>query len=137
MFAIADTSRCFTFPLDVWYVYAETGIKLVMVCPSGNSANLKKLSLIHAAGTYESRGRVGGPVLGSRDGLLFGKYLGTHLSQLSKMAGPPKTAPCGTPIALWLIGLFMLMSTAGSGRIASIIGLLLVMFYVLASRISS
>ena len=37
---------------------------------------------------------------------------------LSKMAGPPRKAPYLRPLALWLLGLFIVMALAGRGRIS-------------------
>jgi hypothetical protein len=91
----------------------------------------KRLSLIHAAGTYESRGRLGGLFLGNGDGLFFGRYRGTNQSRLSKIVGPPTKAPFGTPIILWLIGFFLLVALDGRGRLSWLVGMLSVA-YVLA-----
>ena len=79
-----------------------------MICPSCNSSDLKKLSLIHAAGLYESRGRITGFLLGKTDGLLFGSYRGKNQSRLSNMVRPPAKFPYATPAILWLVGFFLL-----------------------------
>jgi hypothetical protein len=64
-----------------------------MVCPNCNSSNLKRVSLIHAAGVYESRGRFRGLLFGGTDGALFGRYRGTSQSRLSALSNPPARAP--------------------------------------------
>jgi hypothetical protein len=59
-------------------------------CPSCNSSDLRKASLIHAAGVYESQGQVRGLFFGD---LFFGRYKGTNQSRLSKLVGPPAKFP--------------------------------------------
>jgi len=86
-----------------------------MVCPNCNSTDLKKLSLIHAAGVYESRGRIVG-LTGSGDGVLLGKYRGASQSRLSKLTSPPRKAPYVSPFVLWLLGFFVVMAFAGRGK---------------------
>ena len=81
-----------------------------MVCLNRNSTDLKRVSLIHAAGVYESRGRFCGLLFGATDGALFGRYRGTSQSWLSALSNPPGKAPYVGPIILWLIGFFILMS---------------------------
>src|SRR5580700_441340 len=94
-----------------------------MDCPSCNSSNLKKLSLIHAAGLYESRGRIRGFFLGDSDGLLFGKYRGRNQSHLSQMVRPPAKFPYATPAILWLVGFFPLMAFVGRRKLSFAMGL--------------
>jgi hypothetical protein len=89
-----------------------------MVCLNCNSTSLKSLSLIHASGSYELRGRVQGFLLGTADGLYFGKHRGQSQTNLSKIAGPPCKAPYLRPVGLWLLGLFIVMAFAGRGRIS-------------------
>ena len=81
-----------------------------MVCPNCRSSDLKKASLLHAAGFYQSRGRIGGFFLGNRAGLPFGRYRGTSQSRLSAMAGPPGKLPYLTPVIIWLAGFFVVMA---------------------------
>src|SRR4029077_15953168 len=81
-----------------------------MICPNCNSTELKRVSLIHAAGVYESRGRFRGFLFGGTDGALFGRYRGTSQSRLSALSNPPRKAPYVAPIILWLVGFFILMS---------------------------
>jgi hypothetical protein len=89
-----------------------------MVCPNCNSSDLKRVSLIHAAGVYESRGRFRGLLFGGTDGALFGRYRGTSQSRLSALSNPPAGAPYLGPIILWLIGFFILMSFDGQGKLS-------------------
>lgn len=102
-----------------------------MVCPNCNSTDLKKLSLIHAAGVYESRGRVGGVLLGSGNGFLLGKYKGASQSRLSRLASPPRKAPYIVPVVLWLIGFFIVMAFAGRGKLSWMMGALSVGYLLL------
>jgi hypothetical protein len=76
---------------------------------------LKKISLIYAAGVYKSRGRIGGLLFGNGDAFFVGKYRGANQSLLSKMAAPPRKAPYIAPVALWLMGFFIVMAFAGRG----------------------
>ena len=86
------------------------------------------MSLIHAAGLYESRGRVRGFFLGQSDGLLFGKYRGRNQSRLSAMVSPPRKLPYGSPLALWLVGFFVAMAFVGQGRLSFGMGFLAVVY---------
>jgi len=63
-----------------------------MLCPNCNSTALRRVSLIHAAGVYESRGRFRGLLFGSIDGALFGQYRGTSQNRLSALSNPPANA---------------------------------------------
>jgi hypothetical protein len=56
--------------------------------------------------------------LGTGAGLYFGKYRARSQTRLSKMAGPPRKAPYLRPVALWLLGLFIVMTFSGHGRIS-------------------
>jgi hypothetical protein len=94
-----------------------------VICPSCNSSDLKRVSLIHAAGLYESRGRIRGLFLGGADGWLFGRYRGTNKSQLSKMAGPPAKMPYVGPTTLWLVGFFPIMAFVSRGKLSVLTGL--------------
>jgi hypothetical protein len=100
-------------------------------CPNCNSTDLKKLSLIHAAGVYESRGSLRGLFLGNSDGLLFGRFRGTSQSRLSKMTGPPKKMPYAVPTVLWLLGFFILMAFDGRGKLSWVMGMLSVVYVFL------
>jgi hypothetical protein len=89
-----------------------------MVCLNCNSTDLKRVSLIRAAGVYESRGRFRGFLFGSTDGALFGRYRGTSQSLLSALSNPPGRAPYIEPLILWLIGFFILMSFDAQGKLS-------------------
>src|ERR1700733_703642 len=99
-----------------------------MVCPNCRSSDLKKASLLHAAGFYQSRGRIGGFFLGNRAGLPFGRYRGTSQSRLSAMAGPPGKLPYLTPVIIWLAGFFVVMAFAGRARLPWMMGFLAVAY---------
>jgi hypothetical protein len=102
-----------------------------MVCPNCNSSDVKRVSLIHAAGVYESRGRIRGLVSGSGDGFLFGSYRGTSQSRLSKAMNPPRKLPYVAPVILWLVGLFPTMASVARAKLSPLTGLISVA-YVLA-----
>lgn len=110
-----------------------------MVCVNCNSTDLKKLPLVHAAGTYESSGRFRGLFVGVSDGLLFGRYKGTSQNRVSNMVGPPRRLPFAAPMILWLLGFFILMAFDGRGKLSWVIGMLSVAYifllpdYLLAS----
>jgi hypothetical protein len=89
-----------------------------MVCPNCNSKDLKKLSLIYAAGVYESRGRIAGVLFGSGDGFFFGQSRGTSQNRLSAMLRPPRKAPYLAPAIFWVIGLFIVMAFAGREKLS-------------------
>jgi hypothetical protein len=89
-----------------------------MVCPNCHSSDVKKASLIHAAGVYESRGQILGFLAGSGDGLLFGRYRGTSQSRLSKAVRPPRKWPYASPAILWFLGFFILMSFDAQGKLS-------------------
>lgn len=88
-------------------------------CPSCNSTDLKRVSLIHAAGVYESRGSILGAFIGSGDGLLFGRYRGKSQSRLSKTVAPPKKMPYAVPTVLWLLGFFVVMAFVSRGKLTT------------------
>lgn len=83
---------------------------------------MKKVSLIYAAGAYQSRGRIGGLLFGNGDAFFVGKYRGANQSLLSKMVGPPRKAPYVAPVVLWLMGLFIVMAFAGRGKLSWMMG---------------
>jgi hypothetical protein len=89
-----------------------------MICPNCNSTDLKKLSLIYEAGTYESHGRLHGLFLGSIGGLWAGRYRGTNQSSLSKMVAPPMKLPYASPTILWVVAFFILMAPVGRGKLS-------------------
>jgi hypothetical protein len=101
-----------------------------MVCPNCNSTHLGKLSLIYAAGVYESRGRIGGLFLGGGDDLLFGKHSGTSQSRLSRLVGPPRKAPYTAPVILWLLCFFIVMAFAGRGKLSALLAIVSAVGYV-------
>lgn len=102
-----------------------------LICPNCNSCDLKKVSLIHAAGIVESRSRFCGMFLGSGDGFLFGAHRGKCQSRLSAMIGPPKKLPHAAPAILWLLGLFILMAFDGRGKLSWLTGMISAV-YILA-----
>ena len=102
-----------------------------MICPSCNSSDTKRVSLIHAAGLYESRGRIRGFLLGKGDSLFFGRYRGANQNILSKMVRPPAKFPYATPSILWLVGFFPLMALVGQGKLSFARGLLSVAYVLL------
>lgn len=95
-----------------------------MVCPNCHSSDVTRVSLIHAAGAYESRARILGFFLGSGEGLLFGRYKGTSESRLSMAVSPPRKLPYAAPAILWLLGFFILMSFAARGKLSWMMGVL-------------
>ena len=102
-----------------------------MICPNCNSTDLKRVSLLHTAGSYESRGRIRGLLPGNIEGFLFGKYRGTSQSRLSKMLTPPAKVPYIAPLILWLIGFLIVMAFAGRGKLSWIMGALSVGYLLL------
>jgi hypothetical protein len=92
---------------------------------------MKRVSLIHAAGLHQSRGRIRGFLLGNSDGLVFGSYRGTNQSRLSQMVRPPAKFPYVAPAILWLVGFFPLMALAGRGKLSFAMGLLSVGYVLL------
>jgi hypothetical protein len=102
-----------------------------LVCPNCNSTDLKKLSLIHAAGVYESRGSLRGLFLGNSDGVLFGRFRGTSQSLLSKRIRPPKEMLYAAPAIAWLLGFFILMAFDGRGKLSWLMGALSVAYVFL------
>jgi hypothetical protein len=90
-----------------------------MVAPKGRGTELvDKMSLSHAAGVYESRGRLGGLFIGGSDSLFFGRYTGKSQSRLSKMVDPPRKMPYVVLAILWLLGFFILMAFDGRGKLS-------------------
>lgn len=107
-----------------------------MRCPHCNSTDLKKASLIYAAGAYESRGRIGGLLFGDGEAFFVGKYRRATRSLLSKMAGPPRKAPYVAPVVLWLMGIFIVMAFAGRGKLSWMMGALSMGYALLLPVIS-
>jgi hypothetical protein len=89
------------------------------------------VSLIHAAGVYESRGRVRGWFAGAIDGMLFGSYKGTNQSRLSMMVRPPTKFPYAVPAILWLVGFFPLVAFVGRVKLSFAMGLVSVAYLLL------
>jgi hypothetical protein len=87
-----------------------------MRCPRCNLTDLKKASLIYAAGVYESRGRMGGLLFGNGDAFFVGKYRGANQSLLAKTVGLPRKVPYVAPVILWLMGFFIVMAFVGRGK---------------------
>jgi hypothetical protein len=106
------------------YVSGEIGVSFCMVCPSCNSTDLKRVSLIYAAGVHESRGSLRGLVFGDGDGLPFGRWRGRSQSLLSRRMAPPRKAPYLAPALAWLLGFFILVAFAGRGKLSWLIGVL-------------
>src|SRR6059058_76418 len=102
-----------------------------MVCPTCNSSDLKKLSLIHAAGAYELRGSLLGALIGSGGGLLFGSYRAKSQNRLSRMAAPPRKMPFISPVVLRLLGFFILMAFDAPGKLSWVMGTLSVAYVFL------
>ena len=102
-----------------------------MICPKCQSSDLKKVSLVYAAGSCESRGRVRGWFLGSVDGLLIGGYRGTSQSRLSRMVGPPMRLPYVSPVIFWLAGFFVVMEFAGRGKLSTLMAIVSVGYLLL------
>jgi hypothetical protein len=100
-----------------------------MVCLNCNSTDFKRVSLIHAAGVYESRGRFQGLEIGN--GFLFGRYRGKSQSRLSSAVNPPRRFPYAAPIILWLVGFFPTMAFVGRAKLSFLTSLIPVA-YVLA-----
>jgi hypothetical protein len=113
------------FP-NPWYGRTASCVSYCMVCPNCNSTDMKKLSLIYAAGVYESRGRIGGLLFGSGDGFFFGKSRGTSQNRLSAMLRPPRKAPYLAPAIFWVISLFIVMAFAGREKLSWAMGALAV-----------
>ena len=104
-----------------------------MVCPNCGSDVIRRLPLIHPAGTYKSRGRFFGFAFGSVGGLLFARYRGTSQILVSALSNPPRKLPYASPALLRLIGFFilmsfMLMSFDAQGRISQIVDVLSVVY---------
>jgi hypothetical protein len=102
-----------------------------MLCPRCNSTDLKKVSLIYAAGVYESRGRMGGLLFGGGDGFFFGKFGRTSQNRLSAMLRPPRKAPYSTPMILWVTGFFFGLAFAGREKLSWTMGALSVGYLLL------
>jgi hypothetical protein len=136
------------FARDVWYVSRaidfsrrevllpsprtpDSPLVTAVECPNCHSSDVRRVSLIHAAGVYESRGRVRGWLAGVADGLLFGSYKGTNQSRLSKLVRPPTKFPYATPAILWLVGFFPLIAFVGRGKLSFVMGLVSVAYVLL------
>lgn len=89
------------------------------------------MSLIYAAGVYESRGNLRGIFLSNSDGLLFGRYGGKNQSRLSMMVSPPRRLPYIAPMILWLVGFFPVMAFLGREKLSFAMGLLGVTYVLL------
>ena len=102
-----------------------------MVCPNCSSIDLRKVSLVYAAGIHESRGWFLGLLLGGADGALLGRYRGTSQSRLSRLLNPPRKLPYFGPIVLWLFGFFILMSFDAQGKLSLAMAVLSVAYVLL------
>jgi len=100
-----------------------------VVCSKCNSSDLKKVSLIYAAGTYQSRGGFLGCLIGS--GLLFGRYRETSQSRLAASLRPPRKAPCVSPIIFWLVGCFPVLSLIANEIRAPLKGTVAIAYFLL------
>jgi hypothetical protein len=82
---------------------------------------------------------MGGLFFGNGDTFFVGKYRGANQSLLSKMVAPPRKAPYLAPVVLWLVGFFVVMAFAWSGKLSWIMDalsigyLLLLPAYLLAT----
>jgi hypothetical protein len=101
-----------------------TAVSTAFKCPNCNSTDLKRVCLIHAAGLYESRGRIGALLFGNGDAFFVGKYRGANQSLLSKMLVPPRKTPYVAPVILWVMGFFIVMAFAGRGKLSWMMGVL-------------
>src|SRR5207237_9597380 len=95
-----------------------------MVCPTCNSSDLKKLSLIHAAGSYELRGSLLGALIGSGGGLLFGSYRVKSQNLLCRMAATPRKMHFISPDVLVILKFFKLMALSARGNLSCVLGTL-------------
>jgi len=102
-----------------------------MVCPNCSSTDLRKVSLVHAAGIHESRGWFLGLLLGGAEGALLGRYRRTSQSRLSRLLNPPRKLPYLAPIVLWLIGFFILMSFDARGKLSWVMAVFSVTYVLL------
>jgi predicted RNA-binding Zn-ribbon protein involved in translation (DUF1610 family) len=114
-----------------WYRSGAMEVRCHTICPNCNSSDLQRASLIHAAGMYESRGRVRGLLLASGDALLLGRYGGTSQSRLSKMVGPPIRIPYVSSAIVWLVGFFPVMAFAGRGKLSTLMEIVSVAYLLL------
>ena len=102
-----------------------------MVCPTCSSTDVRRLSLIRAAGMYRSGGRIRGLLFGSIDGLVLGHYRGTSQTRLSRMVGPPMRLPFVLPLVLWFIGFLPIMAFAGGGKLTTLMAIVSVGYLLL------
>src|SRR5882724_13661775 len=102
-----------------------------MVCLNCSSTDLRKVSLVLAAGIHEFRGRFLGLLLGGADGALLGRNRGTSQSRLSQLLNPPRKLPYFGPIVLWLFGFFILMSFDAQGKLSWAMAVLSVAYVLL------
>jgi hypothetical protein len=88
-----------------------------MVCPSCLSNDLKKLSLIYMAGSYERKGRSRGIVFSAEGvGAYRARNRSTHESKLSKVAAPPKKWAIVKPLLYGVVGAFCLVLVPLKGQ---------------------
>lgn len=89
-----------------------------------HSADLRRLPMVYAAGSYEFRGRLRAFFFGGANTLQFGTYTGKCESRLSQSVRPPGKLPFVRPVCLWIMGFFILMAFLGSGRLSFPMGIL-------------
>lgn len=95
-----------------------------------HSADFRRLPTVYAAGAYQFRGRFRALFFGGACTLQVGTYTGKCESHLSRSVRPPGKLPFLRPVCLWIMGFFILLSFVGSGRLSSMMGIL-VGFYLL------
>jgi hypothetical protein len=89
-----------------------------LVCPNCKSRDLHRVSLLYAAGLYQSRGSLIGHFLRTGNGILLGRLSANTQTLLSKKLAPPRKAPYLAPAVPWLLGFFVVMAFAGRGKLS-------------------
>ena len=87
--------------------------------------------MVHAGGTFESRGGFLGLILGNSNNLHFGRFSGTSQSLLAMRVGPPRKGRYTVSVVLWLVGFFIVMAFAGRARISMSMALFSVSYLLL------
>jgi hypothetical protein len=93
--------------------------------------DLRRLSVVYAAGTYQLRGRFCSLRLGSNDTVGFGTYQGTFQSRLARSVEPPSRLPCLQPMILWLVGFFIATALAPHGKLSWATSVFMALYLVL------
>lgn len=80
-----------------------------MVCPSCSSNDLRKLSLIYLAGTYDAKGTSRGIIFGPTGLNAYrGRHRSTQQTKLSKSLEPPRKRRLLKPLLYGVVGAFCL-----------------------------